>query len=289
MYSKQVYVEKELARASAAIALAMMYIIVLAGCTQTANDSKSEGATKMPQDTNAVQSIGTGILLQHGDQEYVVTALHVAQVCAFEPLIDTFGGWSTSTWQIIGIDQDNDIAVLQRVGENDSKIGRLAAKYGHEGTVFGSVSLALGFPGTMPPINWSRQAGQLRPIPMPVLTTLYFGTNDSHYTGGYLNYGFSGGPIVAWAGSHPTITGIITSKALTSNQSGTQEHAGLVGVSDITLAERIIAKHNNKTLEQFRDAKPKSDSGRPHQPNPVTLVTAEIMDAVVRLGRSTGG
>ncbi len=272
-------------RASTVIALVIMCAIVIVGCTQTANDAKFEGEQRMSRDKSEVQPIGTGVLLQHGDQEYVVTALHVARACEFEPLIDVFGEWSTSTWQTIGTDEDNDIAVLQRVGENDSKIGRLAARYGHVGTVFGSVSLALGFPGTIPPINWSRQAGQLRPVPMPVLTTLYFGTDDSHYTGGYLNYGFSGGPIVAWAGNHPTITGIITSKALTSNQSGTPEHAGLVGVSDITLVERIIAKHNNQTLEQFQDGKPKADTGRPNEASPVSLVTAEIMDAVVRLGR----
>ena len=240
----------------------------------------------MPEESIEMQDMGTGILLQYDDQEYIVTALHVAQAGEFEPLIDIYGKWSTSTWNTIGIDEGNDVAVLQRVGANDSKIGELAARYGREGTILGSFGVALGFPVTLPPVKWTRQQGQLRPIPMPVLTTIYFGAEDTHYSGGYLNYGFSGGPIVAWAGNHSTITGIVTKKAIVSRPDGTVEHAGLVGIASIDIVERIIAKHNGQTIDEFRASKPKADSTKSNQWSPASMVTAEIMDAVIRLGTS---
>ena len=233
-----------------------------------------------------MQGVGTGVLLQHDGQEYVVTALHVAEACNFDPLIDMNGVWTFSTWEVIGTDSENDIAVLRRVGENDKRIARLAARYGLKGTIFGASATALGFPGTIPPIEWARFGQDLRPVPIPAHITLSFGLGKgNYYTGGYLNHGFSGGPIVAWSGTNPTLAGIITSKANTIRPDGFSEHAGLVGITDITVAERIIAQHINLTLQDFQEGKPELDGAeRLFQP---TMVTGKILDSVVRLGKLT--
>ena len=270
---------------SGVIALAAMLAIILGSCAQLASEMPSEDSVK-PRTDNIVQGVGTGVLLQHDGQEYVVTALHVAEACSFEPFIDMNGVWMPSTWKVIGTDSENDIAVLQRVGENDNKIARLAARYGMNGIIFGASATALGFPGTTPPIEWARFDQTLRPVPIPAHITLSFGLGKgSYYTGGYLNHGFSGGPIVAWSGTNPTIAGIITSKAYTIRPDGVGEHAGLVGITDITVAERIIADHNNLAAQAFQDGKPEFDGAeRLFQP---TMVTAEILDSVVRLGKLT--
>ena len=131
-----------------------------------------------------------------------------------------------------------------------------------------------------------RVEGHLRPVPIPAHITLSFGFGRaSYYTGGYLNHGFSGGPVVAWLGTHPTISGIITRKANVIRSDGNLEHAGLVGITDITVAERIIAGYNNLTIEQFQDGKPMSKTDGPKQWSYTSLVTAEIMDSVIRLGK----
>ena len=230
-----------------------------------------------------VRHIGSGVLLQHNGQEYVVTALHVARSCDFDPLIDHQGKWQHSTWQTIGVDENNDVAVLQRVGENDRKIAKLSLRYGFEGVVFGGIASAFGFPGTTPPIEWSRQGEQSRPVPMNVIVSIYPALGDTHYSGGYLNHGFSGGAIVAWAGTHATAIGIITRKALTAGNNGV-EHAGLVGYASIVVVERIIAAHSGQSIEGFRVAKPGMASSKASMPMPPSLMLGEVVDAIVMIG-----
>ena len=230
-----------------------------------------------------VQHIGSGVLIQHNEQEYVVTALHVAKSCNFEPLIDHQGGWQRSTWQTIGTDEKSDVAVLQRVGKNDRKIALLALQYGFEGVWFGGTANAYGFPGTTPPIEWSRAEGHSRPVPMSILVSIYPALGDTHYSGGYLNYGFSGGAIVAWAGTHPTVIGIITQKALTAGKSGV-EHAGLVGYASVTVVEKIIASHRRESIETFRSGKPRTVSSKVNMPAPPSLMLGEVVDAIIMLG-----
>ena len=227
---------------------------------------------------------GTGTLLHYDGHEYVVTALHVAQDCGFEPLIDVFGQWTPSVWEVIGEDKDCDIAVLERIGENDKQLARLTATYGLDRVAIGSVAMALGFPDATEPIEWMRTEGDLRPAALPVPTMVYNALADRYYAGGYVNHGFSGGPIVAWAENHPTIIGIITQKAQVFRPDGMLEHAGLVGVTFIDVAGRFVANHRGHTLEEFKEKRPKSKQDRaPFRWE--TLYTGEICDAVVRLGK----
>ena len=218
-----------------------------------------------------------------------MTALHVAKICNYRPLIDLDGHWTPSEWQTIGIDEHNDLAVLQRVGAKDQKIATLRAKYGRGNVTFGSTALALGFPKTTPPIVFTRMPtqGPTKPFPMGVLAASYPSVADHHFIGAYVNRGFSGGPIVEWAKNHATITGIITHKGITETPSGENEHAGLIRVTNIAVAERIIARHKGLTIEQFRDGKPKPIAGEGPDHNPVSLMRREIIDAVIRLGTLT--
>ena len=233
---------------------------------------------------DAARHIGSGVLIQHDDHEYVVTALHVAEPCNFEPLIDHQGEWQESSWQTVGTDENNDVAVLERVGDPMTRRSPgWLLRYGFEGVVSGGTANAFGFPGTKPPIEWSRQEGQLRPVPMSVLVSVYPALGDTHYSGGYLNYGFSGGGIVAWAGTHPSLIGIITRKALTASDDGL-EHAGLVGYASINVVERILAAHTGQSIEAFRAGKPDAVSPRASIPNPSSLMMGEVVDAIVLLG-----
>ena len=227
--------------------------------------------------------VGTGVLLQYAGQEYMATALHVAESCDFNPLIEYGGEWRPSTWKLIGTDEENDAAVLQRVGVEDARITTLEAMYGKGGSVFGAQAAALGFPDTVDGINWKRFRCSLRPLPMTVPVSLYFSTGETHYSGGYVNHGFSGGAIVAWNGTQPTIVGIITKKTRVYRTDGFIEHAGLVGFADIAVVERILARHATHDMREVRWNKP-TPTDNLQKPQPPSLFTGEIMDAVIMLG-----
>lgn len=233
--------------------------------------------------------IGTGILLHYAGQEFVATAFHVADECDFNPAIDCNGTWMNSTWKTIGMDEKNDIAILQRVGAEDSQLARLSAMYGMGGATLGAIGAALGFPDTLEPIEWMRWQEDLRPSPIgvPLLINFNFAPGDTHYSGGYLNHGFSGGPVVAWSGTNSTIIGIITKKSLTKTTYGKEtrlEHAGLVGFTGIQVVERLLANHMNHDIQEIQRWKPQLSQDRASSQPPTSLVTSEIMDSVVRLG-----
>lgn len=227
---------------------------------------------------------GTGVLLQYAGQEYMATALHVAESCDFNPLIEHGGEWRPYPWEVIGTDEENDVAVLHV--ENARIASTSGAMYGKVGTTaFGAYAVALGFPETVDGINWQRDEGSLRPVPMTVAVSLYFGRGETHYSGGYVNRGFLGGAIVTWNGNQPTIVGIITKKAgvYKTKDSDYVENAGLVGFADITVVERILSEHANYDIEYVGNYKPPSYN--PQNLQIPTLVTSEIIDAAIMLGR----
>ena len=235
--------------------------------------------------------VGTGVLLQYAGQEYMATALHVAESCDFNPLIG-YGGdeWKPSTWKRIGTDEENDVAVLQRVGEEDAKIvtREPVAIYGKGAVAIGASGIAVGFPGTLEGINWMIPRETLRPVPISVLISLYLTSEDTHYSGGYMNYGFSGGAIVVWDGrqSTSTIVGIITRKGQVRKKCRPDEHAGLVGFADITVVDRILAEHANHDMREVMYNTPHPPINNRETPfMPVSIFTTDIMDAVIMLGR----
>lgn len=234
-----------------------------------------------------VVATGTGVLLHYSDQEFIATALHVAKQCDFNPMIDYKGQWTKSSWKTIGVDEENDIAILQRIGTEDSRIAWLSAMYGDAGATYGAICTALGFPQTHHPIEWMRFSEDLRPIPLSTSLLLYLTGGDTHYSGGYLNHGFSGGPIVAWSGTHCTIIGIITTKSLVKTVYDNQirtEHAGLVGFAGIRVVERLLSSHMNHDIQDIKPWKPQPSHNQAPYPQPASLSTAEILGSVIRLG-----
>ena len=226
---------------------------------------------------------GTGVLLQYAGQEYMATALHVAESCDFNPLIEHGGEWRPYPWEVIGTDEENDVAVLHV--ENARIASTSGAMYGKAGTVaFGASGIAVGFPGTIEGINWRRVEGTLRPVPMNVSVSLYSSPGETHYSGGYINHGFSGGAIVVWNGNQSTIVGIITKKAEVCRPDRFIEHAGLVGFADISVVERIMAEHADHDVRDIGYNKPEP-ADNPRKLQPPTLSTNEIIDAAIMLGR----
>lgn len=236
-------------------------------------------------DIDPVEHIGSGVLIHHAGKEYVATALHVAEDCNFEPLIGTAFLWRPSTWETVGIDQANDVAVLERVGERDNNLTSSTLHYGFNRVTSGAMANAFGFPITKPPIQWSIMGGTGRPVPMAVSVLTYPAMGDIQYCGGYLNYGFSGGAIVAWAETHPTVIGIISEKGLTESGSWQDEHAGLVRFAHIRVVERIIGDSTGLTRDEFQAGKPSNQLSDRGPYTPSSLTTSQVVDGIIMMGR----
>lgn len=160
----------------------------------------------------SVVPAGSGVVVHHQGCEYLATACHVAEDCNFSPWVRKDNQWSEREWDIVGVDEQCDVAVLRT---STAKLSHLTPNYGFGNVLVGGVGRALGFPAISDPRDMSHvaQVGGA-PIPLGVLVASYFipPTEASvHYLGGYANSGFSGGAVVlptiqgAW-----TIAGIIT-------------------------------------------------------------------------------
>ena len=161
---------------------------------------------------------GSGVVVHHQGREYLATALHVAKRCKFQPLIRREGRWVPAYWDTIGVDDTADIAVLSTLSV---KLSNLTPKYGFAGALIGAVGRAMGFPALADPEEMSHITEMNGfPIPMTMLISSYAqltkGADESiHYTGGYVNTGFSGGAILLQTtidGSGWSIGGIITNR-----------------------------------------------------------------------------
>ena len=257
-------------------------------------------AVSSPQSKVAVQPSGTGVLLHHDGQEYVVTAKHVVDSCGFQPWIHMNGRWVASEWEVIGNDEEADISVLQRVGDNDRMIAKYPVPYGAD-SIWGSNGTALGFPDGVEPTEWSemdwgknlipegdRQHGNNRrplPIPYPASAPIYMDGRKISLVGAYLNHGVSGGPVVIQSGNTPSIAGIVVQKRHARvGDDRLIEHAGVVGVANIFVAEEIIRNHKGQTREAFKAGKPLVDDREKARGPLLTLANHKVMNSVISLG-----
>lgn len=159
--------------------------------------------------------IGSGVVVHHQGREYLATALHVAQGCNFQPLLRRGGRWLSPSWETIGTDAKADVAVLR---VSSGELSNLNPTYGYAGVIIGAVGRAMGFPVLENPEEMSHitEMDGL-PVPLTVLVSSYSQlTSDAamsvHYTGGYVNAGFSGGAMLlpTAVGNGWSIVGIIT-------------------------------------------------------------------------------
>ena len=156
---------------------------------------------------------GSGVVVHLQDDEYLATALHVAQACQFQPLVRKNKQWASAQWETVGIDEKADVAVLRT---STARLSHLTPRYGLGRVLLGAVGRAMGFPALTDPKEVSH-IGDIEGAPMPLTTLVsaYFspGTDAGtgiHYAGGYVNAGFSGGAMLLPTTEGWTVGGIIT-------------------------------------------------------------------------------
>ena len=203
-----------------------------------------------------VTPTGTGVVVHHREQEFLATALHVARQCNFQPLVRRNGFWGRCHWSIVGIDEEADIVVLE---PHPANLSNSTPEYGRDGVTIGAVGRAMGFPALSDPGELDH-IGELEghPIPVTVLVSSYFSQLEGqnlrvHYLGGYVNAGFSGGPILLPSDTGWRIAGIITHREAVvrsmyrrNEETGETERilygepSGLIRFADIRVAIELI-------------------------------------------------
>ena len=113
-----------------------------------------------------------------------------------------------------------------------------------------------------------------------MLLSYNFPDGDIPYSGGYVQYGFSGGPVITWINNHASVVGIITHKGIVANG----EHAGMVAFADIQVVEDILTMYHGHSQDEIVAYKPPPPQDKPaYSPPPGTMVTNEVVVSVVRL------
>ena len=169
-------------------------------------------------DQSGGRPIGSGVVVNHREQQYMATAHHVLNECRNtneELLVRRGREWQLTSFQIVGENTELDIAVLQmpvQIGPTDG------LKYGLGHSVLGSLGRAVGFPSDAEGGNRIAEMNTL-PLPIQVVVAANFNPGEkTHIAGGYDNAGFSGGAVMFQTDSAErdkdkwTIAGIITSR-----------------------------------------------------------------------------
>ena len=56
---------------------------------------------------------GSGVVANLNNNQYLVTALHVAEDCDFRPLVRFNDQWNSMDWRTVAIGRSYDIAILE--------------------------------------------------------------------------------------------------------------------------------------------------------------------------------
>ena len=205
------------------------------------------------QKSDTCVPVGSGVLVNLNNKQYLVTALHVAKRCDFRPVVRFNGQWDSIDWRTVVPDKEHDIAVLETDTILDTK--KIPVRHGEpSGLVFGQIGYALGYPGVNgeegPSIDHIIEV-KGRPIPVVALVVANFTAGGkSTYSASYINGGFSGGAIVFPMDQDDwTIAGIITHfptirRPVFRNGEKTRDyvkqHTGLVGYTPFGVVEKLI-------------------------------------------------
>ena len=208
------------------------------------------------QNTKGSFPIGSGVILNLDDNQYLVTALHVVENCDYKPSVRSKGKWHSIDWQTVVVSQEHDIAVLKTHTILDSQ--KIPVLYGEpKGLIFGQIGYALGYPGIYD-VHGARIdhiiEAQGRPMPIVALVVANFtAEGSSTYSSSYINAGFSGGAIVFPLGKNDwTVAGIITHFPTVrrpvyrdGKQTGdyVDQHTGLVGYTSVSIIRKLILDH----------------------------------------------
>ena len=205
------------------------------------------------RETNTCSPAGSGVIVNLNNNQYLVTAFHVAKPCDFRPVVRLNGQWNSIDWRTVVLDEEHDIAVLETDTILDPR--KIPVRYGEPGgLVFGQIGYALGYPGVEDEVGWSTDhiiEAHGRPIPIVALVVANFTSGgNATYSSSYINAGFSGGAIAFPMGQRDwTIAGIITHfptirRPVYRNGEKTgdyvRQHAGLVGYTPFGVVEKLI-------------------------------------------------
>ena len=211
-----------------------------------------DGKTALP--------VGSGVVVHRDDDEYLVTALHVAKGCNFSPLIRRNGGWRVPSLEFVAMDKDIDIAVFKSLG--NVRLSRLTPRYGLSNALIGTMGRAMGFPTTGKPEQDTEYIVEISEDPIPICALICSYANVSKdfpatsVAAGYINRGFSGGAVLFPTKNDWTIAGIITDRlsvpagAVRIDKDGkplnaderiyTQEPSGLIRYTNFHKVEQLI-------------------------------------------------
>ena len=202
---------------------------------------------------------GSGVAIQLGGAEYMVTALHLAKLCGMNPLVRSNNQWNAITWEIVATSEADDIAVLKTDPVLDE--WKISVRHGKvEGERYGQIGFALGYPTVFG--EHGRETSHIpevqgRPIPVVALAVSNFAeTAKGIYSSSYINDGFSGGAIVFPVGTDDwTIAGIITGfpyfpRPVYRDGETTgdyiRQHSGLVVFTPLERVEELINESTGK-------------------------------------------
>ena len=143
---------------------------------------------------------GSGVCVHREGREYIATALHVAELCGFDPLVRRNQRWMRMELECIASDDSADIAVFMNTrGVAPEEDRPNMPRYGSRGILFGTVGRAMGFPTTGNIHEDTRFIAEMDGVPVPVcaLVCSYSSVSpelpSSSIAAGYINRGFSGG------------------------------------------------------------------------------------------------
>ena len=203
-------------------------------------------------ESGKLTSMGSGVAVNVNGGQYLVTALHVIADCELNPRVRYNGQWNAINWQILAVDEDNDIAVLKTETTLDPQ--KIPVLYGEPaGLIYGQIGYALGFPGFDGGNSSTDHITEVggKPVPIVSLAVANFtSTGNATYSASYINAGFSGGAIVFPVGDDQwTIAGIITHfptvrRSVYRDGRETDDyimqHTGLVGYTPFKVVEELI-------------------------------------------------
>ena len=193
---------------------------------------------------------GSGVCIHLEGCEYIVTALHVAKDCWFDPLVRRGQRWRRMELKCIAKDDSADIAVFKNTrgeaprNENEPNMPR----YGGRGILFGAAGRAMGFPTTGDLHEDTLYIAEMDGVPVPVcaLVCSYSSVSpestSSSIAAGYINKGFSGGAILFPTNdNYWTIAGVITHRlGVVSTPGDTEEPSGLIQYTKWSWVEGLI-------------------------------------------------
>ena len=246
---------------AAIFATAFLVALATTGCQNHTHtlDSRILGAVVAigceGEDGN-VRRVGTGVAVLHGGKEYLATALHIVEQCDVQLNIG-IGEGRAPEWTTVGTDQEADIAVLTT---DSIEITQDHPPYADQQPPHGTLGYAIGFPSAIGvTFVENPTARKALPIAVPVVTNVT-SADGTHYAGGYLNHGFSGGAIATQQGNGAwQVVGIITHKLYayqyfsyedpetgeTKFDSRARDHAGLTGFTEVKKVIEIIERYGS--------------------------------------------